>query len=365
MSKIFKLTSFFIVFFFIFGNYSNATNVLIEADKQNYELSSNTASLNGNVKVNYGNIKIKSPKATLISNASGQPQKAIFTNGVLAEKVDKVSNDSITADSMTLLLASNQMIAEGNTYSQIKKNSPASITVRAARQEFVTTSNEMKASGNVQINYKGMSISGGNATILTSAGKPYRATISGGARIVKGPSTISAGTISIDLGSHNLIASGGVTTTTSMQGTGSVSMSSDTQTFDKGSNTIIGSGHVRIVYKDYIASGPKATLFTSGNDLQKIVLTGRGQIKESARQVSADVITISINPKNFVAEGNVKTQFVKPESQQTQPAQNTSKKRSHDKSANTKPTPTPTPVIIDEPETPSNQPKTNDVFEDL
>lgn len=303
----------FITLFVLFVQPSTATTITIEADKQNFQVENNTAYFNGNVKVAYGNITIASPKAVLNSNVKGEPEKATFSEGASVIKADKESSDKLTADSVTLMLASNQLIAEGNTYSEIKQNTPAAITVRANRQELNNVSNEIKASGGVTINYKGMKISGEQAVLITSAsGKPYKATITGNARIVRDTSTISAGSISIELSTHNLTASGGVNTVTTLKGAGKVSMSSSYQQYDKGSNTIIGSGKVKVVYQDYVATGPKATLFTSSdNSLQKIIFSGRAQIRDVAREVSANTISVSFNPKNFTAEGNVKTRFIK------------------------------------------------------
>ena len=41
----------------------------------------------------------------------------------------------------------------------------------------------------------------------------------------------------------------------------------------------------------------------------EIVFYGRTKIKEGDKEVEADKIVITMNPKNFTAEGNVKTSF--------------------------------------------------------
>ncbi|MGD9580806.1 MAG: LptA/OstA family protein [Vampirovibrionia bacterium] len=289
-----------------------ANTVTIEADKQDFKVETNTAHFSGNVKVNYDNIIIRSPDATLTSDVTGEPEKAVFANGATALMKEGVSSDDIKANQITLMLASNTMIAQGNTFANFKKGTPNAVTIKADTQEFNSLTSEIKASGGVIINYKDMVITGGSAVLLNDAsGKPDKAKISGHAKVVRGTNTITAGTITIELNSNNFTASGGVKTLAVLKDAGKVSMTSNHQMYNKSSNIIIGTGNVNVVYQDYNASGPKATLYLGeGNSLKKIVFTGRSQIKEAARKVTADVINVSINPKNFTAEGNVKTEFI-------------------------------------------------------
>lgn len=295
------------------NNYINASTITIEADKQSFQIKDNTALFNGNVRVSYDNFKINSPKAVLSSNSKGEPDKAIFSEGVSVYRNNKNNNDSLNSDSLILFMASNNLIAEGKTVSHFKKNTPNAVTIRAHRQEFNSKTNEVSASGSVVINLKDMILSGGSANLQTTAdGKPSKAIFSNSARVVKGDSTITAGTISIELSSNNITASGGVNTVTNLKETGKVSMRSNTQTYTKSTNELIGSGNVTIEYQDYKASGHKATLYLSpDNSLQKIVFIGRSQIKDSLRKVTADKIVVSVNPKNFTAEGNVRTQVTR------------------------------------------------------
>ena len=41
----------------------------------------------------------------------------------------------------------------------------------------------------------------------------------------------------------------------------------------------------------------------------KIIFSGRSKITEGDKSIEADSIVITVNPKNFTAEGNVKTQI--------------------------------------------------------
>lgn len=77
----------------------------------------------------------------------------------------------------------------------------------------------------------------------------------------------------------------------------------------KPSNIIQASGKVHVTYKDYDARGPKATVYPDKktNKPNEIVFLGRSVITEQMRSIEADRIKMFIEPKNFFAEGNVKT----------------------------------------------------------
>ena len=55
--------------------------------------------------------------------------------------------------------------------------------------------------------------------------------------------------------------------------------------------------------------GPKAQVFIDNatGKPNKVVFTGRSKITQNASTVEADVITMTMNPKEFNATGNVKT----------------------------------------------------------
>ena len=84
---------------------------------------------------------------------------------------------------------------------------------------------------------------------------------------------------------------------------------SDRQEYYKASNIIQASGKVHVTYKDYDARGPKATVYPDKktNKPNEIVFLGRSVITEQMRSIEADRIKMFIEPKNFFAEGNVKT----------------------------------------------------------
>ena len=84
---------------------------------------------------------------------------------------------------------------------------------------------------------------------------------------------------------------------------------SDYQQYKKDQNSYIGSGHVKIWYDDYYAQGPKVSVFpdTRTNKLNEIYFIGRSKIVQNEKDIIADKIKITMDPKDFSAEGNVRT----------------------------------------------------------
>ena len=84
---------------------------------------------------------------------------------------------------------------------------------------------------------------------------------------------------------------------------------SNYQSYDKKSNFVTASGKAKIEYEDYTALGPRVNVYSDKktNKLNEAVFLGRSTIETKGRTVSADRITITMDPKDFKAEGNVKS----------------------------------------------------------
>ena len=74
-------------------------------------------------------------------------------------------------------------------------------------------------------------------------------------------------------------------------------------------SSYIGSGHVKIWYDDYYAQGPKVSVFPDSktNKPNLVYFIGRSKIVQREKDIIADKIRMTMNPKDFTAEGNVKT----------------------------------------------------------
>lgn len=302
-----------------------ASGVLINADKQTYNQKDKQVNFDGNVKATYENISVKSPKAVLITGADEKPETAIFTNA-LAVKITPESRSEVKANIMKLSILNNTIQAEGNVKSLVLENKVPVATIKSDFQEYDMTNSLITATGNVSINYKDVSSQSNKARIqVDNAGKPRYVHLTGSVKIVRDSSTVNAASVIYNTVTDELIAQGATTSTTTLDDASKVIINANLQQYDKTTGTLLTSGQVKLFYKDYIANGPKA-LFLSDNKSSKpnkIILTGRSRIQETDKQVEANKIEITLNPKNFTAVGNVKTRFTQFQNTAKTPARKT------------------------------------------
>jgi lipopolysaccharide export system protein LptA len=84
---------------------------------------------------------------------------------------------------------------------------------------------------------------------------------------------------------------------------------SDYQQYSKRQNSYVGSGHVKIWFDEYYAQGPKVSVFPDAQTGKpnEVYFVGRSKIVQGERDIIADKIRITMEPKDFQAEGNVRT----------------------------------------------------------
>lgn len=303
----------------------SAENIRITADKQSYNLAKQKYLLSGNVTVSYQDMKITGNKAEVDMDESGKPVVAHFYNRPVFTRIKpSVGKDNVVGDMIKVYLAEDRYGALGNVESRIATVAADPFLIRSDVQEFDHRNKVMSASGNVKVDYKGSKAFSKLANVrMKDNGKAERVIFSGGAKIEQENSIINGERITVMVDSGNLIAEHNVTTKVNLKENVAVAskdtstpapaakptkviITSDYQQYDKSSDVMIASGNVKIIYDDYVAVGPKATFKLNGSDLDRIFLTGRPTITETDRVITADKITITTNPKNFDAVGNVK-----------------------------------------------------------
>lgn len=300
-------------------------NVVIDADKQNYNAQNNTITFENNVKVQMGNVLIKSPRATVKSNEKGEPQDAVFMDGAYASRQDIDAKSEVKANVIKLSLFNKTLKAEGNARSVVVENGAPLVVIRSNNQEFDLSNNIINASGNVNMTYKEISTKSSRARItINQAGKPQMVNLMGNAIVMQGQSIIKAANFTFNPETNEMVAVGSTTSATVLNDKSQVLIKADYQQYDKSSNTLMTGGSVKVNYKNYVATGPKASFMSDGSSANpnKIVFLGRSRIKEDNRVVEANRIEITVDPKNFVAEGNVRTRFTQAQTQKkgkTQP----------------------------------------------
>ena len=309
--------------------FAAGSNLTVEAQKQSYDEKTKIMNFEGNVKVGFDKVTVKSPKAYLKTGTNGKPETAKFFPNPEAEKIDANTKSKVKANIISVSLLENLVKAEGNADSVILESQTPIVTIKSDVQEFDLSADIITATGNVNIEYKDTKTFSNIAKIkINKEGKPENVNLTGSAKLTQGNNIVNASNFLFNPANNALVASGNVVSMTTLDDATQIKIFSDYQQFEKSSGTLITSGKVKIYYKDYIATGPKATFLPTGNSTKpnKIIFLGRAKIQQGTRIVEADKIQITIDPKNFTAEGNVKSQFTQVQDLKEKRKNNTGKK---------------------------------------
>jgi lipopolysaccharide export system protein LptA len=300
---------------------ANSGNLKLTADQQSYDSEHKLYDLTGHVNVYFKDMHITGPKAKIEMNAAGKPQIARFYNRPLFKRLQTKGQDTVIGDTLLLFLVQDRYAAQGTVQSHINTIAADPFYIRSDVQEFDNLHHVVAASGHVLVDYKDSKVSSALANVrMTDAGKAERVIFSGKAHIKKPTTDVQSEKITIMVESGNMLAEADVHTRVDMKNRAQPSdppqvfLNSDYQQYDKASQTILASGNVRILYGSYYAVAPKATFKMKNNELDRMILTGRGTITEKDRVVTGNVITITTHPRNFDAQGDVKVNFKSNES---------------------------------------------------
>jgi lipopolysaccharide assembly outer membrane protein LptD (OstA) len=289
-----------------------ASNVTIESKKQVYDAAQNKTFLDGGVKVRMDDITVKSPRATVDVTAKGEIDKANFLDGVYAIKDNKINQHEITSDIMTMSLLNKKIRADGSTVSTFCENRVPTVIVHADSQEYDVSADMMKARGNVVIDYQDIKAKSNEANLkIDGNSKLEKLKLIGNGVITEKESVITANNFVYNPKSNEIVAMGNVHTHSVSDDGAIFDIYSNYQQYDRATTSYMTSGSVKITYQNYIAMGPKATFLPQKGKkkINKIIFYGRSTVQEGDKIIEADKIILTLKPKNFTAEGNVKTSF--------------------------------------------------------
>ena len=276
-----------ILLVFIGINVAQAANLTVESEKQNYNDEKKLITLEKKVNVNIDDINIKSPKAFLTITPNGKPDTATFVEGARAIQVTPNSKSETKANILKLSLISKEVEATGNVESRMEKLGKPTITIKSDYQSFKVDSNLMEVKDNVIMTYGDIRATSNSAKIWLSkqGGLEYLKLI-GNAKITQDKIMVIGDTVDLDA------------KTSGFQ-------------YNNKSNTAVANGNVKIHYNTYVATGPKAVMIADKQTQKpnKIFFSGRSKIKDGDKSIEADKIIITMSPKNFEADGNVKTKI--------------------------------------------------------
>ena len=281
------------------ADYTQSADLTVESEHQHFKDTENRIDLQGNVKVKYDDINVSSPQAEVIINPEiGRVEKVKFLDNAYSYQIKKDKKHEVKAKILELSLLNKVFKATDRTQSTILQN-----------KEYDNQSNIMKAEGSVIVYYQDAQAFADYAEVdLAKDNSVKKMILSGNAYIKKLESTVKAEQFVHYADTKITTATGNVFSDINDEKT-KIKVWSDFQQIDQKSNIITASGHTIVHYQDYIAEGPKASVYPDErtNKLNKVVFLGRSKITQEGRSIEANRIDMTLNPKDFKADGNVKT----------------------------------------------------------
>lgn len=291
---------------------AHCADLTIRSEKQSFNADENKGKFEGNVEVQIDDIHVKSPYAEAsIDQEKGQLDEAVFFDKPYAYQIRGGKKSEIKSNILKVSLLRKVITAAGDSQTIITTLKKPTVVITADEQEYNTQTNIMTASGGTIINYDDIkSFSDKAVAKLNKNSDLERMELVGNAKITQGTgNTLMADKFIYTTANQLAISEGNAYTDLTSEKGDRIQVWANYQQYDRKNNVIIASGNVRVHYKDYIAVGPKATVFPDKktNRLNEVVFTGRSKITEQARSIEADKIVMYLEPKDFLAEGNVLT----------------------------------------------------------
>ncbi len=306
-----KIINSFLILTLITSGISYAASLTVESDKQEFKDSDKKIYLEGNVKVKTGDVNVLSPRAVVeVDPKNNKVNKVEFKENAYSYQLKDGKKHEIKAQILEMSLLNKVLSAKGNTISSITDKDRPVVIVTADRQEYNKATNTMKAFGNVNILYKDIETFSSDAFVnLNDKNDVKKIDLVGSAILKQGKSKINANKLTYDNILEEAVARGNVYTDITTEDNKRIEVWSDYQSYDKKANVVSASGSTKIKYEDYIATGPKVNVYAdkTTKKLNEAVFVGRSKIETKGRTIEADRITITMNPKDFKAEGNVKS----------------------------------------------------------
>lgn len=307
------LTAFFIIISLTTA-VASAAGVVIEAANQQLNMDKNKGFFFGNVKVTIGDVVVKSPRAELdLDPKTKKPSLAVFFDNPYAFQNKDNKKHEIKANIIKASLINKTLRAEGNTQSIMMKDRQPLITINSDSQEYNTTTKLMKADGSVIVHYQDVeTFSDSASAIINKGGEIQNLKLSGNVVMKEKSNILKGNKFEYVPQRQEYQMSGNTSTDVTFDDGSRLYVKARYQQYNKNANNMIAGGNVCIKFKDYTAIGPKAQVFIDPKTQKpnKVVFTGRSKIttkEPSTSTVEADIITMTMHPKEFKASGNVKT----------------------------------------------------------
>lgn len=287
-----------------------ASDMIIESKTQTFSNEERKIKLDGGVKVKLDNLTVQSERADVTIRRNNKLDTATFYDKPYAFEINENKKREVKANILQVSLINKVVRAQGETQSIITEGNTPIVVINADEQEYDTKSSVMVCTGSVAIKYKDIDTFSDKAVIIADQkGGLRKIDLIGNAR-VKQEQNVSEGHHFVYNPITEEMSVSGNTKTVALSDDGKkLTIHSDYQQYSKKQNSYVGSGHVKIWYDDYFAQGPKVSVFPDSETGKpnEVYFVGRSKIVQQDKDIIADKIKMTMNPKDFVAEGNVRT----------------------------------------------------------
>ena len=286
-----------------------AEDLIIESKTQTFSETDSKINFDGDVKVKYGDINLVGDKAD-VTVKNSKLHTATFYDKPYAYEIKNNKKREVKANILKFSLLNKVIKAEGDTQTIVTEGKTPVAVINADEQEYDVRTNVMTANGSVAIKYKDINAYSDKAIIHTNdKGDLKRIDLIGRARIDQSKHHASANHFIYDVAGEEMTSMGDAVTTTVLDNGKEFVLKANYQQYNRKQGIFIGNGNVRAWYDDYFAKGPKVVAYPDKvtNKPKEVFMIGRSTIKENEKEITADKIKVILDPKNFQAEGNVRT----------------------------------------------------------
>ena len=305
-----KILLFILLLVFVSGICVIASDLIIESKTQVFSDKERKIKLDGGVKVKLDNLTVESDRADVTVRRNNKLDTATFYDKPYACEINANKKREVKANILQVSLINKVVRAEGETQSVITEGNTPIIVINADVQEYDTNSSVMVATGSVVMKYKDIDTFSDKAVIIADEkGGVKKIDLIGNAKVKQAQNESVGNHFVYNPVTEEMSVTGNTKTIAITDEGKKLTIHSDYQQYSKRQNSYIGSGHVKIWYDDYYAQGPKVSVFPDEktNKLNEVYFVGRSKIVQNERDIIADKIKITMDPKDFSAEGNVRT----------------------------------------------------------
>ena len=287
-----------------------ASDLIIESKTQTFSEKDKKIKLDGGVKVRMDNLTVQSPRADVTIRRNNKLDTATFYDKPYAYEVNANKKREVKANILQVSLINKIVRAEGDSQSIITEGNTPIVVINADEQEYDTKSSVMVATGAVSIKYKDIESFSDKAVIIADEkGGLRKIDLIGNARVKQDNNNSEGHHFIYNPITEEMSVSGNTKTTAFTEDGKKLVIHSDYQQYNKKQNSYIGTGHVKIWFDEYYAQGPKVSVFPDKETGKpnEVYFVGRSKIIQTDKDIIAYKIRMTMEPKDFVAEGNVRT----------------------------------------------------------